>query len=651
MKNKSTATQLEKKAGTSDYILDKVLHFRYFIAIIVFILLVVFKIHGSSINMWDNYVSDYTKGSKSGLIIGTPRSVRSDEWLVQTPYSLSQTQTGFKTHNPVMTMDGQNMIVGYNSPAWNLATIGKPFSWGYLLLGKEYGLSWYWNLKLIGLILLAFEMGLILIKKNKYLAMLSGIWIPFSSALQWWFVSPVGDLVFFTLGFLVGLYYYFAEHENYLERTGFALITVIMSSGFILVLYPALQIPLGYLILLFLIAFFLEFRKKIRLDKMDGLIIGGALLLTGLIVGLSLYNSLDALKAVTNTAYPGKRISLGGDIPKRDIFFFLMNWKLPFQDVPYTNNSEISSFYHLFFIILPLSPFIFYRKIKENIYGFILFIYCIFNLLWMAFAYPEILAKLTLWSYVPAQRALLSFGFAATLLSIWFIGYIWQKKSLPFLVMISIATINLVVYYFSLHTGNLRFYVTRVEMIGILIVTTILIVALFKKWKLLFTITLLSIVLISGCFVNPIVQGVSAVYEKKIALKIKEIERCDPNQLWAGERLMYGYLPMLGVHTYNGVAFTPNFNAFKPLDPKSKKQFIYNRYAHINVEVGDQLPTLKLLQKDAFVARLSPKALKTYGIKYVVVYKRLENLSSKNIQFKRLYGPDSNGAYIYRIID
>ncbi len=33
---------------------------------------------------------------KSSLIAGEPRGVRSDEWLVQTPFSLSQTQTGLK---------------------------------------------------------------------------------------------------------------------------------------------------------------------------------------------------------------------------------------------------------------------------------------------------------------------------------------------------------------------------------------------------------------------------------------------------------------------------------------------------------------------------------------------------------------------------
>ena len=31
---------------------------------------------------------------------------------------------------------------------------------------------------------------------------------------------------------------------------------------------------------------------------------------------------IDSLKAVMDTAYPGKRVSLGGDMPKRDILLF-----------------------------------------------------------------------------------------------------------------------------------------------------------------------------------------------------------------------------------------------------------------------------------------------------------------------------------------
>ena len=74
--------------------------------------------------------------------------------------------------------------------------------------------------------------------------------------------------------------------------------------------------------------------------------------------------------------------------------------------------------------------------------------------------------------------------------------------------------LNVVLYFFVLYTGNLRLYVTRMDIIGVLVVATVLIVALFKRWRTLFVLVLLGIIMVSGAFVNPISRGVSAVYGK-----------------------------------------------------------------------------------------------------------------------------------------
>lgn len=630
--------------------IDKLIKARFLIALLMFILILIFKLHGSSINMWDQYVSDYTEGAdKQGVIFGKPRPIRSDEWMVQTPYSLSQTQTGLKNHNEVITIDGQDMVIGYNSPALNLATLAKPFTWGYVLLGKERGLSWYWGLKLIGLMLLSFEIGLILTKRNKYLALLTSVWIPFSAALQWWFVSPVGDLVFFTFGFLVGVYNHFYYHENKRWRIFFSILASICASGFILVLYPALQVPFGYLILLFLIAFFIEFRHKVKLDKFDAVSIGLAVVITGLIVTVSLITSWESLISVMHTIYPGNRVSVGGDFSKKDIFLFLTNWKMQFQDVVYENNSELSNFYHFFFVIVLLSPWLFYKKIKENIYGFFLFIFCLFNLVWMSVRFPTFFAKITLWSYVPEERAYLAFGFSAILLSIWFIQFIWEQKKLSVIAQLSIITVNLGLYFFTLYKGNLRLYLSKMDIIMILLLAGLLITLLLNKRKYLFSLLLLGVVLFTGSGVNPVVKGVNAVYEKKIAQSVMAIEKKDPNQVWAGERMMHAYLPMLGVHTFNGTAFTPNLESWKPLDPTGKYEDVYNRYSHIYVEVGENKPQFELLNADAFVVRLALEDLKKYNIKYLVTYENIDKLATETIQLEQLYGPDTNGAYIYQV--
>ncbi|EOH92740.1 hypothetical protein UAW_02779 [Enterococcus haemoperoxidus ATCC BAA-382] len=630
--------------------LDSLIKARFIIVFIIFVLMLLFKVHGSSINLWDQYVSDYSDGADSGLIFGTPRQIRSDEWLVQTPYSLSQTQTGFRAHNEVITLNGQDMTVGYNSPAFTLATIAKPFTWGYVLLGKEYGLSWYWGIKLIGLVLFSFEIGLILSRRNKYIALLTSLWIPFSSAIQWWFVSPVGDLVFFMLGFLTAIYNYFYYHENKPKRMAFSIISAICASGFILVLYPALQVPFGYLILLFLVGFFLEFKSKLVLDKFDGLFIGLAVLITLILVGGSILFSWDSIYAVMHTIYPGNRISTGGDFDKKDIFLFLMNWKMSFTDVSYSNNSELSGFYQFFFVILPLAPVLFYKKVKDNYYGFLLFIYSCIQLLWVLVKFPMSFAKITLWSFVPEERALLSFSFTAVLLSVWFISYIWEQNKIDKIAIIGIIALNATAYFYALYRGNLRLYLSKTEIIIILVMSILILSSLLLKRKGLFSILFVSVILFTGLTVNPIARGVAPIYDKKIGHKITEINRTDPNQLWVGERLMYSYLPMFGVHTFNGVAFTPDMTMWKVLDADGKQEKIYNRYAHIHADITNEKPDLELLNSDALLVRLDSESIKKIGIKYLVTYKEINSLATDDVKFDKLYGPDKDGAYIYKAI-
>ena len=62
--------------------------------------------------------------------------------------------------------------------------------------------------------------------------------------------------------------------------------------------------------------------------------------------------------------------------------------------------------------------------------------------------------------------------------------------------------LNVVLYFFFLYTGNLRLYVTRMDIIGVLVVATVLIVAYFKRWRTLFVLVLLGIIMVSGAFVN-----------------------------------------------------------------------------------------------------------------------------------------------------
>ena len=191
------------------------------------------------------YASELIDQTENSLIMGDNRAIRSDEWMVQTTYYMAQAMSEdfYPLYNTNIMDDGLNMILAYNSPVANLSIIGKPFNWGFLLLGKEYGLSWYWAFKTIALWLLAFELSMILTKKMKGISILASFWITFSPAIQWWFMQHVGDTIFFTLAMIVAFYKYVENiKDKKWKKLSFSLMFAFSAIGFALVIYPAFQV-------------------------------------------------------------------------------------------------------------------------------------------------------------------------------------------------------------------------------------------------------------------------------------------------------------------------------------------------------------------------------------------------------------------------
>src|ERR1700739_4063629 len=75
--------------------------------------LTVFKINGSSIGIYHEF---FYGGSKdSNLILGTPRSIRSDEWVVNTQMTIAQKNAGYPRINKNIG-NGQDMSVILDVP-------------------------------------------------------------------------------------------------------------------------------------------------------------------------------------------------------------------------------------------------------------------------------------------------------------------------------------------------------------------------------------------------------------------------------------------------------------------------------------------------------------------------------------------------------
>lgn len=637
-------------------IIDNIIKFRFLIAISIFILLVSFKINGSSIGAWDMYASELIDQTENSLIMGDNRAIRSDEWMVQTTYYMAQAMSEdfYPLYNTNIMDDGLNMILAYNSPVANLSIIGKPFNWGFLLLGKEYGLSWYWAFKTIALWLLAFELSMILTKKMKGISILASFWITFSPAIQWWFMQHVGDTIFFTLAMIVAFYKYVENiKDKKWKKLSFSLMFAFSAIGFALVIYPAFQVPLAYLILVFMAVIYFGMFKRPKLKKDDYIFVSMIILIIGIVLGQFLLTSMDAIKATLETVYPGKRVSTGGGVELFRYSEFMINTYTPFRDINYLNNCEVSSFIN-FFIGSVIVLFVAISKKVKNIgIGIALFIVALLQFIWTVVPFNETIAKITFLSYVPTDRMMLMFNFTAMLLSIWAIGVIFREKIISPLVGGIIAVVNFSIYALLILKSPYRDYTNLRYLIILFAIYLIINVSIFVRWKMVFFIAMSVLIFMSGMTVNPVVKGVGGIYNKTLSKAIIEIEENDPDSVWLaeGEETKGEFIYANGAKAINGTHFYPALSTWKKISEDYDDEIIYNRYAHVKISLTTDETKFSLGNADAFEIDLNIEELKTLNIKYIVTKNDLSNiLNEDNIKFEEIYHSEVDGNRIYKVI-
>ncbi|HFR4577714.1 TPA: hypothetical protein ACHWJ6_002139, partial [Streptococcus suis] len=142
-----------------------------------------------------------------------------------------------------------------------------------------------------------------------------------------------------------------------------------------------------------------------------------------------MYGSLDALKLTLDTVYPGNRVSSGGEVTINELAGVLLNFVLPFKTPGFSNQVELSNGLHFIFPILVLLPFVVKTKdIKREWLGVLLCIFSIILAFYSIIGFPEIVSKVTLFSFVTSGRAWQAMSVFSVFSTIWAIGLIWNQK-------------------------------------------------------------------------------------------------------------------------------------------------------------------------------------------------------------------------------
>lgn len=594
---------------------DFVYERRFWLICGIFSIMVACNLNYSSMDVIDGYVQTGEYSQYSDPVIGTPRDIRSDEWMVTLPRYMSTDFSGYgKMNNIVRGTETTNMSA--SGLYLSYSALAHPADWGFYLFGSEYGLAWNWNFKIWFGLLAVFELCMILTGQKRLPSLFGAVLIWFSQYVMWWSVT----MYIFTGAAAIVFAYYLLKETNRKKKILYGVGFGIFFSNFVVDFYPAWQVPAGFLFLALALAIVIKERKSwLSFCLKDWGICIASILFSLSIIGVYLYNYQEYMTAIMNTVYPGTRANFGG----YDATFKLLH---SFSSIlspvlSFGNPAEMGCLY----MVYPLGPVLavitlIRKKGKSLLLWFLsaptllLYVYCSVGL-------PEKLATLTMLSYSMPERAVDVLGLAFALMLVIGLGELEEKK-LPIWIGIPVAllcvwpTTKYELSNTSEPLGRPYVYVLT----GITVLVLALMISRITNWLKYSSYTAAVIAVMgAGLSVNPIMCGTDAYTSKPLYREVVQLAKSNPEAKWiAIDNIALGnYLIACGAPTYNSVNYVPNLQLWEILDPDGIYNEVYNRYAHMVVSLTTEETWVELEQQDYMHLYLSVEDLDKIEISYI----------------------------------
>lgn len=593
-----------------------------------------------------------------GVLVGESKIIRTDEWAVNTSMAFSQKYNDYGYFTNIIRGTDTDVFIIYGQPVKDIGIIYRIFQLGYLLFGTTKGLSFFWCARFIVLFLVSFEFMMLLTKKQRGLAFIGTILIAFAPVISWWFaINGLVEMLISGMLAIILLNKYMLS-KNYKSRLLYLLGIMICAGTYLLTFYPSWMIPFAYVFGALAIWIIIENWKKCKISKKDIFTIIAILLLFIVSIIYIFTKSLDTIKLVLNTSYPGGRIETGGKALNK-YFSYAINpffWgkdaiqKIENGTLITSNVCEEAVFFDLFPIGL-ITTFIvlFKQKNKDKFLIISLIVYCILGV-WCIVGFPTIFAKLSLLSNSQASRTIIAVGFLNILILIRSLALI--KKPLNRILSLLTALV-LAIIVITININAYPEYIGKLMCITIFIMLSMSFYFIlryrFKYNRFILATILLTIILFSGATINPIRKGTNVIYDSSLIKKIEEISK-DDDKLWIveGQGLPYINIPILaGAKTINSTNVYPVLDRWNLLDTNNKNEEIYNRYAHIIINLTDEASKeFKLTSTDEFVLNLNIDELLALDVKYVLSLRDLDKYSNGKIYLEKIY---NNNYKIYKV--
>ena len=520
-----------------------------------------------------------------GLFLGTPRAIRSDEWMVLTPYYQIVVNNDFLMTNSLSPYQ-ENLRSFQALPILDWGLIFKPYHWGFFVLPPANALSLYYLFMTLsflagwGILFRQFRLPL-------SISLLLAGTLYFSPMIQTWWTTNLGS---FSLAPWWILSWILIENRVLrVSLTAYAIAVWTLANA-----YPPFLYSIGFAMVALTVC--------IRTDKLNAKRVVDGLLALAAALGIFIFYFGDLIAIMRNTVYPGHRVSTSGGIgwPRMIAHLFpgvTTHSYEPLPGIPNSNAAEItvlSTFLPALTLALidysRLHTIIREKPLKTLAFSvFFFFISC-----WLLLYIPPALAKLTGLSMVPTGRAVLAFGLMLNIIC---------AVSLA-RAGIRISGLRLLILAAILFTGTILKLVvsgaTETELYGYMDAIPYACMALLAGLWLsrtsrpstpllaVFFVAFASNALTYGLF-NP-VQSAYLIFNNDRAATRQHMANLGAIVTNKGDIAVPGHfgaiLEGMGFRTLNHVLYAPQLDYFRKIygnmDESSFTQ-TFNRYAHISI--------------------------------------------------------------------
>lgn len=630
-----------------------IFRFRYLIGIIIFVLLVALGFHTSSMGQYAIDVQPHISNPNDFPLWGNIRSIRSDEFLANTPTLLSQAKDATFNENNDYIMGTLSPLLLFPKVATiNLSVLASPYLWGFFFLPETQAYAFFSLLPYFVSFFAVFELLLLITNKKKLLSLCGTMMLCFSPSILWWnaqnyFAWPCAALI---------LFYKLLINNKWWQKLLLSLAVGWLCSCYVILSYPAWQVPFGYMYLVFVLYIVIHYRKEIK--PINFLYLFISLFSIAIIILPAFLGSEKTLTLMQNTVYPGARNETGGGG-----WELLFNWQYSILYSIRTllgNPCELTQSISLYPIPFIIAIIIIIINCCNKKFDLLLTLLTIVGILLNIWNYIPIgkIAQITLLGMSTPQRSQVVVSIISVFIIIRIISkykvrdikwkrLIWTVPIAIFILLISFFITKK--YYNTEIFPNLK-YLKIVLFIYFFIIICLISLNNNKLNKLLMGM-LISISLFSFLTVFPITRGLSSINDKPVSKKIQQITKDDPNARWISINsplITSNYCLANGAKIYNSVNFYPNLELWNKIDPNKIYENIYNRYAHITMKATKDPTSFELIQQDYFNININTDDLNKLSINYVAsTDPNLSLFNTPSTTYNQIYNED--GSYIYKI--